>query len=537
MPPPVQRRRWRETSEKEQTMSHSDHFAVIYCRVSSKKQTEDGNGLDSQETTCREYAERKGYRVLRVFSDDLSGKTEQRDGLKEMVAFLKKRRSGTKVIIDDLNRLARSVRTHFAIRDAIGKAGGKLESPKRIFADDPEEDILEVIEAAFAGEHRRKNAEQTLTRMRARCLNGYWCLALPLGYKYYKVKGQGALIQRDEPKATIIQNALESFACGQLQTQAEVARFLQSHPDFPRTRHGRVTDDQAHNILTNPLYAGYVHVPRWDVSLRPGHHPALIDYETFRKIERRLASKDKIPERSNRDTDFALRGAVVCGHCGTRLTSCWAKGSHARYPYYHCREKGCVAYGRSIPRDRIEGEFEALLKTLQPSRDLFAMTHKAFRILWQEQIDNACERKRHLKGEVKRIEQEIDQLVSRVVGASSETLIQAYERRIQELEQSKAEHTDMLANCGRPAMDFDTAFRTAMAFFSNPYKLWVSGLADHKKLVLKLAFSRPLEYVRESGFRTPLTSSPFTILSGFSGEGRGMAHPERFERPTLRFVV
>ena len=148
--------------------------AIIYARVSDKGQVENGNGLDSQETTCREYATRKGYRVIAVFSDDLSGKTANRDGLKELIAFLKKRRGETRVIIDDLNRLARSVRTHFAIRDAISAAGGKLESPKRIFADDPEDDILEVIEAAFAGEHRRKNAEQTLSRMRARCLGGHW---------------------------------------------------------------------------------------------------------------------------------------------------------------------------------------------------------------------------------------------------------------------------------------------------------------------------------------------------------------------------
>ncbi len=202
------------------------------------------------------------------------------------MAFLKKRRRGTRVIIDDLNRLARSVRTHLAIRDAISAAGGKLESPKRVFADDPEDDILEVIEAAFAGEHRRKNAEQTLSRMRARCLGGHWCLQLPHGYRYRKErsKGAGAVIERHEPIATIIQEALEGYACGHLTTQAEVARFLGSHPDFPHHRNGRVADQTAKNILTNPLYAGYVVVPRWDVSLRRGHHPALISFAAFQKI-------------------------------------------------------------------------------------------------------------------------------------------------------------------------------------------------------------------------------------------------------------
>ncbi len=198
------------------------------------------------------------------------------------------------------------MRTHFAIRDAIGSAGGKLESPKRTFADDPEDDILEVIEAAFASEHRRKNAEQTRDRMRARCLNGYWCLQLPAGYKYHKVKGQGALIERNEPAATIIQSALEAYACGHLETQAEVARFLNEHPEYPRGKSGRVSDQKASDMLTNPLYAGYVHVPAWDVSLRPSHHPALIDFATFQKIQNRLKTPVRTVRNDN-SADFPLR--------------------------------------------------------------------------------------------------------------------------------------------------------------------------------------------------------------------------------------
>ena len=40
--------------------------AVVYCRVSSIKQTKDGDGLRSQETRCRDFATRKGYVVTDV---------------------------------------------------------------------------------------------------------------------------------------------------------------------------------------------------------------------------------------------------------------------------------------------------------------------------------------------------------------------------------------------------------------------------------------------------------------------------------------
>ena len=513
--------------------------AVIYLRVSDKGQVENGNGLESQHATCREYAERKGYAILSVFSDDLSGKTANRDGLKSLIAFLKQRRTGTVVLIDDLNRLARSVRTHFAIRDAIAAAGGKLESPKRVFADDPEDDILEVIEAAFAGEHRRKNAEQTLSRMRARALGGHWCLQLPRGYRYSKdkAKGSGATIERHEPVATIIRNALEGYACGHLATQADVARFLQSDPQFPRDHHGRVPDQVAKNILTNPLYAGYVQVPRWNVSLRPGHHPALISFETFQRIQGRLAGNSKRLVRTDNSQDFALRGHVVCACCGTRLTSYWARGSHGRYAYYHCREKSCEAYGRSIPRDKIEGEFGALLQTLQPSPMMFDMTHQALRTLWDEQSDRADERKKALTSDIREVDAEIGKLVDRVVETESAALIAAYEKRIGEAEARKAELTEKAKNCGQPLASFDTAFRTAMAFLANPYKLWVSDSFELKNMVLKLAFPERLQYARGSGFRTPVTALPFRLFRELKGSGEKLVRPERFERPTLRFVV
>ena len=519
----------RSRFEKRDTSSISE--AIIYLRVSDKGQVENGNGLESQETTCREYAQRRGYDVIAVFSDDLSGKTANRDGLKNLIAYLKKRRSQTIVIIDDLNRLARSVRTHFAIRDAISAAGGKLESPKRVFADDPEDDILEVIEVAFAGEHRRKNAEQTLSRMRARCLGGHWCLQLPTGYRYHKDKtrGQGAIIERNEPVATTIQNALESYACGHLATQAEVARYLAADPHFPKQHRGRVSDDMAKRILTNPLYAGYVHVPRWDVSMRPGHHPALISFETFQRIQRRLQSSAKNLVYKDNSRDFPLRGHVVCGCCGTKLTAYWAKGSNSRFAYYHCREKSCEAYSKSIPRAKIEGEFAELLRSLQPTQERFEMICQGLRQLWNGQEGQARERQKAITVEIREIDQEIRKLVDRVIETDSPTLIAAYEKRIGETESRKAELIEKLGNCGKPRGSFDDLFRTAMAFLSSPWKLWDSEEFTHRRMALQLGFRGNLEYVRETGFRTPLTSSPFSIFQGWKGGKDEMAHPTGFE--------
>ena len=64
--------------------------AVIYCRVSSKKQASEGSGLDSQEHRCREHAQDRGYEVEAVFPDDASGGGDfiNRPGMVALLAYL-----------------------------------------------------------------------------------------------------------------------------------------------------------------------------------------------------------------------------------------------------------------------------------------------------------------------------------------------------------------------------------------------------------------------------------------------------------------
>jgi hypothetical protein len=48
--------------------------------------------------------------------------------------------------------------------------------------------------------------------MAARVSNGYWPFAKPIGYRFIAVAGRGKMLERDEPIASIIQQALEGYA-------------------------------------------------------------------------------------------------------------------------------------------------------------------------------------------------------------------------------------------------------------------------------------------------------------------------------------
>lgn len=161
--------------------------AVTYCRVSSSAQVKKGDGLHSQEVRCKQFAQMKGYEVIKVFSDKgTTGSIVQRQGLMEMFDFLKKHEKHQYIVlIDDISRLARGLEAHIQIRSAISNLGSKIESPSIEFGEDSDSILVENLLASVSQHQRQKNAETTLNRMKARVDNGYWVFSAPTGYKYH----------------------------------------------------------------------------------------------------------------------------------------------------------------------------------------------------------------------------------------------------------------------------------------------------------------------------------------------------------------
>ncbi|MET0667236.1 MAG: zinc ribbon domain-containing protein [Methyloceanibacter sp.] len=260
-----------------------------------------------------------------------------------------------------------------------------------------------------------------------------------------------------------------------------------------------------------------------------GKHEALISYATFQAIQDRLHAKAKVPARKDLNQDFPLRGFVTCGCCGTALTACWSTGSHARYAYYLCPKKGCAVYGKSVRREAVEGEFEELLSAMRPAASLLKFADACFRDLWNARLAASKNGARSIETELRKIDNDIDQLMDRIVATDNAALISAYERRVRNLEESRIAMREKRDDCCRPLADYDTTFRTAMAFLSNPCNLWKSPRLEDKRAVLKLAFAERLAYVRGEGFRTPATSSPFRLLSALDGGEEVMVRPTGFE--------
>jgi hypothetical protein len=69
------------------------------------------------------------------------------------------------------------------------------------------------------------------------------------------------------------------------------------------------------------------------------------------------------------------------------MTACWSK-SHTgtMHPYYLCETKGFSSCRKSIKRDELEGSFEELLQSMEPSDTLYQLAKAMFRDAWDMQL-------------------------------------------------------------------------------------------------------------------------------------------------------
>ncbi len=506
---------------KQKSPGGAPSHAIIYCRVSSKKQKTEGDGLNSQEHRCRQYAELRGLTVDAVFSDDITGGGDfmKRPGMAGVLSYLKKNcRHRYVVIFDDLKRFARDTRFHLTLRDTLAQYQASVECLNFRFEDTPEGRFVETVVAAGGELERHQNGRQAVQKMTARVERGYFVTRAPVGYRYEDSKREGRVLVPDEPFASIMREALEGYASGRFDLQVEVVRFLENHPEWPRNQSGKraqhVNETRVSALLRHPVYAGIVAAPYWGVSARKGLHEALISLETHQAILHRLNGNRRAPARKDLSDDFALRGAVLCG-CGSPLTAGWSKGRAKSYPYYLCHNRGCTAgaYGKSIARGQIEGEFEALLQSLVPTEALFKAAFRMFKDLWEDRQRSAWERARDLKARLAQTERQISVLLDRIVEATQPDVVQAYEARIAALSTEKLVLSEKIAKSGQPSRSFEQSLRTACDFLANPYKVWNSGRLEDRRTVLKLAFTRRLEYIRNQGFRTADIALPFRLLA------------------------
>ncbi|MDD3471949.1 MAG: recombinase family protein [Syntrophaceae bacterium] len=481
--------------------------ALIYCRVSSERQKNEGHGLESQEHRCREYAKSRNMEVEKVFSDSFTGGGEfmRRPAMAEMISYIdNKAHVKYAVIFDDVSRLARDVSAHIKLRAVFRQRDVALYCPNYNFDDSPEGEFAEVIIAANAELFRKQNKRQVIQKQKARLEAGYWPFYPPPGYVQKKDPVHGKLLTPDG-KALIIKEALEGFASGRFREQADVRKYLQT----ARIRGDKlIYFEYVKRLLRRPIYAGYVEFPSWEVTRREGRHQAIVSADVFEKIQEKLGGRKY--KRSVERDDFPLRGLLVCSDCHRLFTSAWSKGRNNRYPYYRCQRIWCKS--KDVRKEIIESRFRETLSRLSPKKEVVLLAERIIKDVWEkrekEQEGIIGTYKKHQT----RLQREKEQLIEKIIKTQNEGVLRALEGKLEMIDREIDSFTALIARRRIDGESYGTAVESVLGLLKEPVITWENGGYAGKRLITKLVFVENPVYDRRLGYGTENLSTAVRLF-------------------------
>ncbi len=512
--------------------------SLVYCRVSSERQVNEGHGLDSQEKRCRDYAKSKGYDVAGVFRDEgESGGLFERTAMRELLKCLEKMREPERVVVvfDDLKRFARDTEVHFGLKREIYGRNGRVECPNFTFEDSPGGKFVETVMAASAELERNQNRQQVIQKQKARIESGYWSFCPPRGLAFIKDPGHGKLLSPVEPWATIIKQAIEGYANGLFLTLNEVRDSINSEVKNYGIDH-KVSIESIRRMLTQILYTGYVEYKPWEVPLRSGHHKGFITLETYNRVQDILNGRSKPRLRKDYNLDFPLRRLVVCSSCQKPLTGSWNTGRSKRYANYFCKTSACAMRYKSVPKARIEGDFASILEKVAISEEVVGLAKEVLNDVWNQRKQASDSHREATERQIQGIDIQMANLVSRVAKVSNNELVMAYEKQIENLASQKGQFRTDLGIENYSSKEFGTALDIVMSALSNPLSVWNSDRFEDKQTIVYMYFDGKLSYQKDLGFGTVNLEPSVALIQKLGDPKRDLVEVVGIE-PTSEIVI
>lgn len=312
---------------------------VLYMRYSSDRQNE--QSIEGQRRECEKFCEANGYTIVGEYVDRALTATKDVEKRVEFQRMIKDsdKKLWQAVIVYKLDRFARNRFDSATYKARLKKNGVRLISATENITDNPEGIILESVLEGMAEFYSRELAQKITRGMHESALKCNSCGGhISLGYKIENKK-----LVIDERTAPIVRKAFAMYAAGQ--SVADICRVLNGAGY--RTKTGAEFNKNSFtSMFRNKKYIGQYKF--MDITVEGGV-PAIIDEDTFNKVQERLNSHADAPARGKALVDYMLSGKLICGHCNEVMTGT-ASTSHTgrKYFYYTCagrrgeRNNGCT---------------------------------------------------------------------------------------------------------------------------------------------------------------------------------------------------
>ena len=291
--------------------------AVLYARVSSREQREEGYSIEAQVKLLRAAAAKEGLTIAQEFVEVESAKASGRKQFSEMVTYFRRNRTCRILLVEKTDRLYRNFRDYVTLEELeisihFVKEGETLSKDSKSNVK-----FMHDVRLAMARNYSENLREEVKKGMQEKASQGTYPGRAPFGYR----NDVGTrTIELHPEKARIAKRVFELYVSARY-SLLTLSKAIQQETGV------RISKTNLHKMLTNPFYIGQF---EWGGSTYQGTHTPLISTATFAEAQSVLNGYNKPKYRKH---EFAFRGLLTCAHDDCLVTGEIKKG---KYVYYHC---------------------------------------------------------------------------------------------------------------------------------------------------------------------------------------------------------
>ena len=483
--------------------------AVVYTRVSTKEQADSNASLETQLKYCKEYAKRKGLNIIEYFGGTYeSAKNDERVEFNKMLKFLQRRKNISYVLVYSYDRFSRTGANAAYISSNLKKKGiHTISVSQEVDTSKPSGAFQENLYYMFSQFDNEMRRDKTVTGMREKLRNGYWCSVPPFGYINTN-KGAPA------DKSNIILNDKGKMVVKVFKWIYKYSWSLERASLETKKEGIYISAKRLSEILRNPFYAGFITSSIIPNEIYEGKHERAISHQIFKTVNEILDGKtiSRKGIKMRNHEEIPLKGLLICEDCGKKMTG--YKASKNQKFYYKCNTKGCKNNQRA---DELHESFKELLKYFYVDKKFIEPLKLRIKDKFDSLNEASNEKRKKLTASLTTIERKIENTNMKFIDDKiDETVYNTY------LSKFKKEKEEILKELDNPFIklsNLEKFTEYTIKITRNLLKLWNSPDFNEKVALQNVVFPEGILYNRDKGtYRTRRVNILFSVNYLLSSE-------------------
>lgn len=459
--------------------------AVLYARVSSKRQEEEGFSIPAQIKFLKEYALKNDIEVVEEFIEAKTAKKAGREQFNEMLSYLQEHEDKRIILVEKVDRLYRNLLDYGTI-DSIKGLEIHFVKENEILSENSRSSIkfINGIRVLMAKQYVENLAEESAKGLNERIEQGY-ALYPPLGYMYGNDGTHKHAIIKDPERAEYAVKAFNLFVYENLSASSINNILYEEGLRNPDGNKYAVSTIQ--RMFKNPMYVGdYIYQGK----LYPnGKHEPLISRKLFQLAQEKLNNANNTTRQH--DVEFPYIGLFKCSVCGCSYTAeRKVKPSGKEYIYYHCTGKGKIKTCKKtsyINESKIDKFIIEILKNLENlPQSLINEIKDSLKEIHDLKNEYSNTTQDNIYKRIKEIDRMIQNGYKRMLRSNNDMENELWNATYTELRAEKEQLMDKLSCIDKADDDFYKQSDLILKFCKNASRIFMEATPSEKRTICEI---------------------------------------------------